>query len=122
MSEENLLAAWSRVRTQLIIAQLAPTFLLITTVGLIPSIRSAGTATIVAVLGILLASGILGALAEYGAAADAKALASDLQALPATSHAAQSAIAHAKWMWVPQFATPLIFVAIFIALVMALLG
>lgn len=122
MDEVTLLAAWSRARTQLIIAQLAPTFLLITTVGLVADIRSAGALSIWATIGILLASGILGALAEFGAAADAAAIADDLAALPARSRSAESAIRHARWLWVPKFLTPAIFVGIFAALVLALLG
>jgi len=121
MSEEALLASWSRARNQLIFAQLAPTFLLITTVGLVPAIRAAGTATVWAAIGILLASGILGALAEFGAAADAKAIAADLQALATHGRSADTAITHARWMWVPQFVTPLIFIGIFVALLVALL-
>lgn len=120
MTEVTLLEAWARARTQLIVAQLAPTFLLITTVGLVPVIRSGGVAVIVAALGILLASGILGALAEFGAAADASAVARDLSALPTRSRAAESAVTHARWLWVPMFVTPAIFVAIFVALVGAL--
>lgn len=120
MTEEELLRAWSRARNQLIFAQLAPTFLLITTVGLIAEIRSAGPAAVWATLGILLASGILGALAEFGAASDATALAQDLTAAGSTSASAQGAIRHAKFMWVPKYLTPVIFVAIFIILYIAL--
>ena len=120
MTEEQLLRAWSRARNQLIFAQLAPTFLLITTVGLITEIRSAGPMAVWATLGILLASGILGALAEFGAAADASAVAQDLTAIGDTSASAQAAIRHARFLWVPKYLTPAIFVAIFIILVIAL--
>lgn len=65
VNEKELIDLWNRSRQQLILAQLAPTFLLITTAGLVPEIRAAGAFTVWAVLGILLASGILGALAEY---------------------------------------------------------
>lgn len=122
MSEEILLQSWARARTQLIIAQLAPTFLLITTVGLITQIRDSGPFAVWSALGILLASGILGALAEFGAASDARAIAEDLSASGASSHSARAAITHAKWMWVPQYVTPAIFVGIFVALVLALLA
>ncbi len=63
MTEKELLDLWNRARTHLVLAQFAPTFLLITTVGLVPGIREAGTFAVWATLGILVASGILGALA-----------------------------------------------------------
>lgn len=122
MTEDILLTAWARARMHLIVAQLAPTFLLITTVGLIESIRSAGTVTVWAAIGILLASGILGALAEFGSASDARAVARDLAALPRRSALAESAIGHARWLWVPQFLTPTVFIGIFVMLVIALAG
>ena len=122
MNEETLLHAWSRARMQLIVAQLAPTFLLITTAGLIPALKSAGIWAVLATLGILLASGILGALVEFGAASDARAVAADLSNLSQLSHTADAAIRHARWLWVPQFLTPAIFVAIFVVLVVALLA
>lgn len=121
MTEVSLLEAWSRARNQLIFAQLPPTFLLITTVGLVPEIRNAGMATVWASLGILLASGILGALVEFGAASDSQAIARDLASLQTRSRSADVAISHARWMWVPRFVTPAIFVLIFLALVWALL-
>ena len=120
MDEAVLLNAWSRARMQLIVAQLAPTFLLITTVGLVDDIRAAGVMAVWAAVGILLASGILGALAEFGAADDARAIGQDLAALTNRSRVADAAVRHARWMWVPKFLTPAIFVVIFITLVLAL--
>ncbi|HLP23572.1 MAG TPA: hypothetical protein VK139_05980 [Microbacteriaceae bacterium] len=122
MTENELLASWARARNQLIVAQLAPTFLLITTVGIIDEIRATGTFAVWATLGILLASGILGALAEFGAAADAKAIAEDLASVNATSASARATRSHARWLWVPMFLTPAIFVGIFVALAGALLS
>jgi hypothetical protein len=75
MNEFELIKLWNQNRNQLVIAQLAPTGLLITTSVLVPAIREAGTFTVLGVLGILLASGILGALAEFQAAHEALALA-----------------------------------------------
>lgn len=66
---------------------------------------------ILATLGILLASGILGALAEFGAADDARSIARDLAALPGHTHTARAAISRARWMWVPKFLTPAVFIA-----------
>ena len=122
MTEKELLDLWNRARTHLVVAQLAPTFLLITTVGLVPAIRDAGTFAVLATLGILLASGILGALVEFAAAHEAQAVARDLAAFAKPSHASLTIIRFAPWLSVAKFVTPAIFVGIFVALAGALLG
>lgn len=122
MTEKELIDLWNRARTHLVVAQLAPTFLLITTVGLVPAIRDAGTFAVLATLGILLASGILGALVEFAAAHEAQAVARDLAAIAKPSHASLTIIRFAPWLSVAKFVTPTIFVGIFVALAGALLG
>lgn len=122
MTEKELIDLWNRARTHLVLAQLAPTFLLITTVGLVPAIRDAGTLVVWATLGILLASGILGALVEFAAAHEAQAVARDLVAVTKPSHTSRTIIRFAPWLSVAKFVTPAIFVGIFIALAGALLG
>lgn len=121
MTEKELLDLWNRARTHLVVAQFAPTFLLITTVGLVPAIRDAGTFAVLATLGILLASGILGALVEFAAAHEAQAVARDLAAIAKPSHASLTIIRFAPWLSVAKFVTPTIFVGIFVALAAALL-
>ncbi len=122
MTEKELIDLWNRARTHLVLAQLAPTFLLITTVGLVPAIRDAGTLVVWATLGILLASGILGALVEFAAAHEAQAVARDLVAITKPSHTSRTIVRFAPWLSVAKFVTPAIFVGIFIALTGALLG
>ncbi len=122
MTEKELIDLWNRARTHLVLAQLAPTFLLITTVGLVPAIRDAGTLVVWATLGILLASGILGALVEFAAAHEAQAVARDLVAVTKPSHTSRTIVRFAPWLSVVKFVTPAIFVGIFIALTGALLG
>jgi membrane protein DedA with SNARE-associated domain len=122
MTEKDLIELWNRNRTQLVVAQFAPTFLLITTAGLVPAVRAAGTFTVWAVLGILLASGILGALVEYSASHEAQAVARDIKALKSKSAIAQTIVKTAAWLHVAKYLTPAIFVGIFIALVIALVG
>lgn len=120
MSEKELLDLWNRARTHLIVAQFAPTFLLITSVGLVPAIRDAGTWVSVAAWGILLASGVLGALVEFSAAHEAQAVATDLGALARRSAVTDRIVRNARWLHIAKFITPAIFVGIFIALTMAL--
>ena len=122
MNEKELTELWNRSRMQLIVAQFAPTFLLITTAGLVPAIRSAGTYTVFGVLGILLASGILGALVEFSAAHEAQAIARDIAALQPTSRISQAIAKTSPWLHVAKYLTPAIFVGIFVALLVALLG
>ena len=122
MTEKELIELWNRARTHLVVAQLAPTFLLITTVGLVPAIRESGLFTVWATLGILLASGILGALVEFAAANDAQAVARDLAAIAKPSHTTTAIIRFAPWLHVAKFLTPAIFVGIFVALAVALLA
>lgn len=106
---------------QLIVAQFAPTFLLITTVGLVPAIREAGIAVTAAAWGILLASGILGALAEFGAAHEAQGIARDLSKLGHRSEVSGRIVRAAQWLHVAKFVTPTIFIGIFVALTIALI-
>jgi hypothetical protein len=122
MNEKDLIELWNKSLNQLIIAQFAPTFLLITTAIQIPAIRGAGEATVWGVLGILLASGILGALVEFSAAHEAQAIANDIKTLGSTSSASRAILALSPWLHVAKYLTPAIFVGIFIALTLALLG
>lgn len=121
MNEKDLIELWNRSRNHLIFAQLAPTFLLITTAGMVGTIRELGSATVIAVLGILLASGILGALVEFSAAHEAQAIAKDIKELKSNSHTSKTIAQTAPWLHVAKFVTPAIFVGIFVALVGALL-
>jgi len=121
MKERQLIDRWGRLRNQLIVAQLAPTFLLITSVGLIADIRAAGTFAVWATLGILLASGILGALVEFSAAHEAQAVARDLGKLENPSELSKNIVKNAPWLYVAKYLTPTIFVAIFVFLVFALI-
>ncbi len=121
MNEQQLISTWSKLRTHLIVSQLAPTFLLITTVGLVPTIRSAGGFAVWATVGILLASGILGALVQFAAASEAQAVASELSKTSKHSKLTKAIGVSARAMDIAKFVTPTIFVAIFVALCAALL-
>ena len=122
MTEIELLGLWHKARLHLVISQLAPTFLLIATVALFP--LGLGQAPIVvrlAALGILLASGILGALVQFSSSAEAQAVAADLAALKTRSAMSERAITLAPWLNVVKFVTPAIFGIIVLLLMAALL-
>ncbi len=121
MTNAELIQQWNKLRDQLIIAQLAPSALLITSVALLQfGLADAALWVKLAFAGILLASGILGALAEYAAATEALAVAGDLKAAGAESRQAKQIIAFSPWLNVARFVTPAIFVAIFVAILVAL--
>jgi hypothetical protein len=121
MNEQQLVSTWNKLRTHLIVSQLAPTFLLITTIGLVPTIRSAGSFAVWATVGILLASGILGALVQFAAASEAQAVASELSKTSKHSKLTKAIGVSARALDIAKFVTPTIFVAIFVALCAALL-
>lgn len=122
MNERDLLDAWARARLHIVLAQIAPTFLLIVTVWLVASgLDEAQTLLRWATLGILLASGILGALAQYAAATEAIAVSKDMSATETGSHAARQVASFAPWLNVVRFVTPTIFIAIFVLLFFALI-
>jgi hypothetical protein len=120
MTEKDLLELWLRTRNQLVISQLAPTFLLITTVGLVGTIRELGLYVSLAAAGILLASGILGALVQYSASVEAQAIAKDLKELPSKSLVASRVVSLGPWLNVSKIVTPAIFSAIFAFLLISL--
>jgi len=122
MNERELLELWLKTRNQLIISQLAPTFLLITTVGLIETVRSSGFVVSLATAGILLASGILGALVQYSASAEGQAIAKDLERLTAKSLLSKRVSSLGPWLNVAKYLTPTIFMGIFGFLMLAIFG
>jgi len=122
MNEKELLELWLKTRNQLIISQFAPTFLLITTVGLIETVRASGLVVSLATAGILLASGVLGALVQFSASAEGQAIAKDLEALPSKSLLASRVSSLGPWLNVSKFLTPTIFMGIFGFIMLAIFG
>jgi hypothetical protein len=122
MNELDLVQLWNRLRNQIIFSQLAPTFLLIVTIALLnDGLADAADSVRWATLGILLASGIFGFLAQYSAAAEAKAVLSELKTLKSKSKVSIQLIRFNSWLDVIRFVTPSIFVAIYVLLCIALL-
>ena len=122
MTEKDLLELWLKTRNQLVISQLAPTFLLITTVGLIETVRASGLVVSLATAGILLASGILGALVQFSASSEGQAIANDLKELPSKSSLARRVCALGPWLNVSKYLTPTVFMGIFALLMLAIFG
>ncbi len=120
MSEAELIQEFQRNRLHVILAQLAPTGLLAFAAIATPTIAQSSDFVVHAFALILLASGILGALAEYSAAAQAQAVIDDLKTLPGSSALRSRVISFRPWLEVVKYVTPAIFVAIFAAILVAL--
>ena len=122
MNELDLIQLWNRLRNQIIFSQLAPTFLLIVTIGLLnDGLADNEDSVKLATLGILLASGIFGFLAQYSAAAEARSVLSELKTLKTRSKVSTQLIRFTNWINVIRFVTPSIFVVIYVLLCIALL-
>ena len=122
MNELDLIQLWNRLRNQIIFSQLAPTFLLIVTIGLLnDGLADNADSVKLATLGILLASGIFGFLAQYSAAAEARAVLSELKTLKTKSKVSNQLMRFTNWINVIRFITPSIFVVIYVLLCIALL-
>lgn len=120
MTEAELIREFEKNRLHIILAQLAPTGLLAFAALTTPAIAAGPTFVVHAFALILLASGILGALAEYSAASQAQAVIDDLKALPGQSALRSRVISFRPWLEVVKFVTPAIFVAIFVFILLGL--
>ena len=122
MKEQDLVRLWNRLRNQIIFSQLAPTFLLIVTIALLnDGLAESPDVVKWATLGILMASGIFGFLAQYSAATEARAVLGDLKTLKSKSKVSTLLVGFSAWLDVIRFVTPSIFVAIYVLLCIALL-
>ena len=120
MTEVELIREFQKNRLHIVLAQLAPTALLAFAAFATPTIAGYPMAVVHSFALILLASGILGALVEFSAAAQAQAVIDDLKTLPGTSALRVRVISFRPWLDVVKFVTPAIFTAIFVALMVAL--
>lgn len=122
MNELDLIQLWNRLRNQVIFSQLAPTFLLIVTIALLnDGLAESSFEVRMATLGILLASGIFGFLAQYSSASEARAVASEIRLLKTKSKISTLIVRFTNWLDVIRYVTPSIFVAIYVFLCIALL-
>jgi hypothetical protein len=122
MTEAELINLWNKLRNQVIFSQLAPTFLLIVTIALInDGLSDAAMEVRLATMGILLASGIFGYLAQYSTATEARAVLAEIRTLKTKSKVSSQLLKFANWLDVIRYVTPTIFVAIYVFLGIALL-
>jgi hypothetical protein len=122
MTELDLIQLWNKLRNQVIFSQLAPTFLLIVTIALInDGLADAALEVRLATMGILLASGVFGYLAQYSTATEARALIAEIRTLKTKSKVSSQVVKFAYWLDVIRYVTPTIFVAIYVFLGIALL-
>ncbi|ANP72884.1 hypothetical protein [Cryobacterium arcticum] len=120
MTEADLLTRWAAARWHIIVSQLAPTFLLTALIGFTAlGLGDTPVSVRIAAAGVLLASGILGALAQIAAANEGGAIIEDLALVSAPSALSRRVIASAPWLNVVRFLTPAIFVIVYIALLAA---
>ncbi len=121
MTEHELHGMWVSARWHIIASQLAPTLLLAASVGFVMAgIGHMPTPIRLALALILLAGGILGFAAQYSAAAEMKAIASDLTALDTTSALTARIIQNAKRTSLVTSTGPTIFGLIYLALLWAI--
>ena len=121
MTENELISHWTRARWHIIVSQLAPTFLLAMTIGMLnDGLAETPLAVRLAATGILLASGALGAAAQFAAAQEGLAVIDELKSLPTVSALGRRIIASSRAVDIVRFVGPAIFVLTFAALLWAL--
>lgn len=121
MTESELIAQWNTARWHIIVSQLAPTFLLAVTVWmLVDGLAEAELPVRLAAAGILLASGVLGAITQFAAASEGRAIIESLRSLPSSSTLSRRIVAMGRGVEIVRFVTPAIFVLTFVALLWAL--
>jgi ABC-type multidrug transport system fused ATPase/permease subunit len=122
MNELDLIQLWNKLRNQVIFSQLAPTFLLIVTIALLNDGLADSTLEVrLATLGILLASGIFGYLAQYSSASEARAVLAEIRTLKTKSKVSAQLLKFSNWLDVIRYVTPAIFITIYVFLCIALL-
>lgn len=121
MTETELIAQWNTARWHIIVSQLAPTFLLAVTVWmLVEGLAETELPVRLAAAGILLASGVLGAITQFAAASEGRAIIESLRSLPSSSTLSRRIVAMGRGVEIVRFVTPTIFVLTFAALLWAL--
>ena len=121
MTEHDLIALWTKARWHIIVSQFAPTGLLAALVAFLAAgLDDASLSVRIAATGVLLASGILGALVQIAAANEGLAVIDDLKSRETTSAVSARIIASAPYVNIVRFVTPAVFIVVYVALLLAL--
>ena len=120
MSEKELIRIWMQNRNQIILSQIAPTALLGASPFIVSLLLEQSLALKISFSLILLASGILGAWAQFSAAEENEAVAISLSELKRKSEVARQLIQRAPMLSIIKWGTTTIFTGVFIAILIAL--
>jgi hypothetical protein len=121
MTEHELIALWTKARWHIIVSQLAPTGLLAALVAFLATgLSDAPLSVRIAATGVLLASGILGAVVQIAAANEGLAVIKDLRGHESSSAVSALIVASAPFVNIVRFVTPAVFVVVYVALLVAL--
>jgi hypothetical protein len=115
MTELDLITMWSRARKQIITSQLGPIFLLVSTVVLLRTgLADADLGVRLVTALILLATGSMGAGAQFAITSQAIAIGRDLHEAGAASHTARTIIASEPLTQLVRYAMPALFIVIYV--------
>lgn len=120
MSEKELIRIWLQNRNQIILSQIAPTALLGASPFIVSLLLEQSFALKISFALILLASGILGAWAQFSAAEENEAVAISLSELKKKSEIAKQLIQRAPMLSIIKWGTTTIFTGVFVAILIAL--
>ena len=120
MSEKELIRIWMQNRNQIILSQIAPTALLGASPFIVSLLLEQSLALKISFSLILLASGILGAWAQFSAAEENEAVAISLGELKRKSEVSRQLIQRALMLSIIKWGTTTIFTGVFIAILIAL--
>lgn len=122
MTEKELIRVWQQNRNQIILSQIAPTGLLGASPFIVTILLDQSLALKLSFVFILLASGILGAWAQFTAAEESEAVAIDLGKLKEKSEYAKQVMQRSPLLSIIKWGTTSIFTGVFVAILFALFG
>ena len=120
MTEKELIRLWFQNRNQIILSQIAPTALLGTSPFIVALLVDQSLPLKLSFVFILLASGILGAWAQFTTAEENEAIAIDLGEKKEKSELARQIMQRSPLLSVIKWGTTTIFTAVFVAIIFAL--
>jgi hypothetical protein len=124
MNEKELLELWSKSRSQVISAQLAPSIVLVSILALASfgQFETAGTKVQYLAIYIALASGILSIISQFAAIREAEALVRELKTIDPLSLLGKKVAESGKLLSLTTFATVGLGLVTFAFLISAVMG